>query len=151
MGLPEIQVQDVMTTSVVTVGPEESIQEAARRLSGSHISGMPVVAGTKVVGVISERDIIHALTPPVERERAMTLLEFLASPRDSEATPTKVVLVEDVMSRGVTTIPPTASIWEAASAMHRRRVKRLPVTDRDRKLVGIVSRADLIRAIGDGA
>jgi len=147
MNVEATEVRHVMTTAVVTVGPEDSIQEAALRLSSNRISGMPVVAGRRVVGVISESDIIQALTPPMERERGMTLLDFVMRAREPTQEPRRLALVEDVMSSAVSTIAPTASIWEAASAMHRRGVKRLPVIDDDNRLVGIVSRADLVRAI----
>jgi len=145
--MKEIAVQDVMTSDVVTVCPEDSIHEAARRLTGNRISGMPVVTGSLVVGIVSESDLIAALTPPAEREQGMTLLDFVMWNREPADQSQEPALVDDVMSRVVATIAPTATMWEAAAAMHRRGVKRLPVTDNDGRLIGIVSRADLVRAI----
>ena len=144
------EVRDVMTTSVITVGPEDSIHEAAVRLSANHISGMPVLARSQVVGVISESDIIQALTPPEERKRGMSLLDFVMATRSPSREPQhEPAVVDDVMSRVVTAVAPNATIWEAASEMHRRGVKRLPVTDQDGKLLGIISRGDLVRAIAN--
>lgn len=143
----EIQVREVMTTLVVSVRPENSIHEAAVRLSANRISGMPVVTGGDVVGVISESDIIQALIPPADRERGMTVLDLIIRSREPPSEPATPTLVRDVMSKVVTSVGATASIWEAASVMHRRGVKRLPVTDDDGQLVGIISRADLVRAI----
>lgn len=145
--MKEIAVQDVMTTDVVTVSPEDSIHEAARRLTGNRISGMPVVTGRLVVGIVSESDLIAALTPLAERERGMTLLDFVMWTREPADRSHEPAVVDDVMSKVVATIAPTATMWEAAAAMHRRGVKRLPVTDNEGRLIGIVSRADLVRAI----
>ena len=145
--MKEIEVQDVMTTEVVIVSPEDSIQEAARRLAGNRISGMPVVTGRLVVGIVSESDLIAALTPLAERERGMTLLDFVMWTREPTDRSHEPAVVDDVMSKVVATIAPTATMWEAAAAMHRRGVKRLPVTDNEGRLIGIVSRADLVRAI----
>ena len=138
---------DVMTRDVATVHPEAPLLDAVKLMASRRISGMPVVAGKRVVGVISESDIIQALTPPMERERGMTLLDFVMRAREPVQERHQLALVEDVMSSLVSSIAPTASIWEAGSAMHRQGVKRLPVVDDEGRLVGIISRADLVRAI----
>jgi CBS domain-containing protein len=141
----ETVVRDVMTAAVVTVVPEDSIREAARRMLGNRIGGMPVVAGRRVVGVVSEGDIIDALTPADDRERGRTVLDLVMAGR--EPAPSRPRCVEDIMSKWVVAVPPTATIWEAASTMHRRGIKRLPVTDDEGRLVGIITVADLIRAV----
>src|SRR6266571_5218775 len=105
--MKETEVREVMTTTVVTVTPEDSIHEAALRLAGNRISGMPVVAGRLVVGVVSESDLIQALTPPLERERGMTLLDFVMANREPAEEPHAPAVVEDVMSRVVATVTPT--------------------------------------------
>ncbi|HEU5001790.1 MAG TPA: CBS domain-containing protein [Actinomycetota bacterium] len=149
--MDEISVKDVMTIRVVTVTPEDSIHEAALRLAGNRISGMPVVAGRLVIGVVSESDLIQAMTPLEDRDRGMTVLDYVMAHREPRTRP-EPTRVEHVMSRLVATISPHARVWEAAAEMHQRGVKRLPVTDDDGRLVGIISRADLVRAIAqDGA
>lgn len=146
----DMQVRDVMSRLVVTVSPEDTIHEAAGRLARHAISGMPVVAGRRVVGMVSESDIIDALTPQEESEAGMTLLDFMVN-KGRRATEQHAHLrVEDVMSTVVIDVSGFENLWEAASIMHRRGVNRLPVTDDDGHLVGIVSRADLVRAIARG-
>lgn len=146
----DMQVKHVMSALVTTASPENSIHQAAERLSGNSISGMPVVVGRKVVGMVSESDIIWALTPQEEREAGMTLLDFMGRVRRRGSEPNKHLKVSDIMSTAVIKIAPSASLWKAAALMHSHSVKRLPVTDNDGQLVGIVSYADLVRAIARG-
>jgi len=145
--MSEIQVQDVMSELVTTVAPEDTIHEAAEQLARNSVSGMPVVTGTRVVGMVSESDIIWALTPEQEREAGMTILDFMMRFRHRDTAPNEHLRVRDIMSTLVASVSPYASIWKAASIMHSRGIKRLPVTDNEGHLVGIVSRADLIQAI----
>lgn len=148
--MSDMQVKHVMSERVTTVSPDHSIHEAAERLARDSISGMPVVVDRKVVGMVSESDIVWALTPQEEREAGMTLLDFMAHSRRRELEPHKHLRVSDVMSTAVIDIPPFASLWKAAGLMHSHSVKRLPVTDNEGRLVGIVSHADLVRAIARG-
>jgi len=143
----DIQVKDVMTERVITVSPEDSIHEAADRLARNSISGMPVVVGRRVVGMVGESDIIWALAPEKVREAGMTLLDFVIHVRERHTEPNQRLRVSDVMSGAVVPISAFASLWKAAAAMHEHGVKRLPVTDNYGQLVGIVSRADIVRAI----
>lgn len=148
--MSDMQVKHVMSERVTTVSPDHSIHEAAEQLARDSISGMPVVVDRKVVGMVSESDIVWALTPQEERETGMTLLDFMAHTRRREIDPDKHLRVSDVMSTAVVKIPPFASLWKAAALMHSHSVKRLPVTDNEGQLVGIVSHADLVRAIARG-
>lgn len=146
--MSDVKVQDVMTHLVVMLYPTDSVHEAARRLARNRISGAPVVEAGKVVGVVSESDLIRAVTPPVRGNYGASILDILSviarvKPRGHEHGRT----VGDVMSTLVIDVAPSASIWKAASIMERRDVKRLPVVDDEGYLLGIVSRADLIKAI----
>lgn len=146
----DIQVKHVMSELVTTASPEDPIQVAAEQLARNSISGMPVVAGGKVVGMVSESDIIWALVPQKERDAGMTILDFMMRSQSKDAEPVRNLTVSDIMSAAVIDISPLASLWKAASVMHRHGVNRLPVTDNDGRLVGIVSRADLVQAIAHG-
>jgi CBS domain-containing protein len=143
----DMQVKDVMSELVTTVTPEDSIHEAAGRLARNSISAMPVVVDRRVVGMVSEGDIIYALTPEEVREAGMTVLDFMLYSRRRVTEPDKHIRVKNVMSTVVIGISPFASLWEAAALMHSHNVKRLPVNDNQGRLVGIVSRADLVRAM----
>lgn len=143
----DIQVKHVMSELVTTASPEDPIHDAAERLARNSISGMPVVAGGKVVGMVSESDIIWALVPQNERDAGMTIVDFMMRSRSRDTEPVQKLIVGDIMSAAVIDISPFASLWKAASVMHRHGVNRLPVTDNDGQLMGIVSRADLVQAI----
>lgn len=146
--MADTMVQDVMTHLAVMLYPNETIYEAVRRLARNGISGAPVVEAGKVVGIVSESDLIHALMPPTRHDRGASVLDVLsaigrAQPRTHHGKKT----VADVMSTIVFEVAPASSIWKAASIMERKGIKRLPVVDDDGYLVGIISRADVVKAM----
>jgi CBS domain-containing protein len=146
------QVKDFMTTDPVTVTPMDSVETVLNRLEERHISGLPVVdkAG-KVVGIVSEADLLF-------RERPIRLPLYLAfldgiiylDPLDHFVQQLKKslgVFVQDVMTPNPITIAPDAPISQAADVMLEQRVNRLPVVDEAGKLVGIITRDDLLQAL----
>jgi Predicted transcriptional regulator, contains C-terminal CBS domains len=144
----DIKVKDVMTHLVVTVRPQDSIQEAARRLLDNRISGAPVVERGRLVGVFSEADLVAAYTPPARTGTPFVAVDpimFLLRgtvPREAGHT-----TVADIMTRDVVSVSPDASLWEAASLIDRHGIRRLPVVDPDGYVVGVLARADLVRAM----
>lgn len=137
-----------MTRLFVALKPTDSIHYAAQRLSRNHISGAPVIEHGKVVGVISESDIIRAAYRP-KRGIVTNFLDAVAN-ATHETTPQtlRATRVADAMSTPAVTAPPEMTIWEAAALTQRHGVKRLPVVDHDGYLIGVISRADLVRVIG---
>lgn len=143
-----IKVSDVMTHLVVTSRPEETIHEAARRMLSNRISGAPVVVEGRVVGIISEADLVAMFAPPPSSRGALTAPEpFALLLRGGVPRPDTGVTVAEVMTDDVVTVSPTASLWEAASLIQRHGIRRLPVVDDRGYLVGIVARADLVRSM----
>lgn len=119
-----MKIKDVMTKQVVTVASEASLKEAASVLAERRVSGLPVVdADGAVVGVISEADI---LSKEAGENDARTVREAMTSP--------------------ARTIGPGRPVAEAARRMLEEAVNRFPVVDEDGHLIGIVTRADLVRA-----
>jgi len=146
--MADVKVQSVMTREVVVLHPSDTIHHAAQLLSLNGISGAPVVEDRKVVGIVSESDLIHAVMPPVPVDRGASIIDILsivgrAKPRAYEHGKN----VAEAMSPLVIKVSPSASIWKAASIMEQKGVKRLPVVDDEDRLVGVVSRADLIKAL----
>jgi CBS domain-containing protein len=136
-----MNVADAMTGDVITVSTETSLKDAAASLARHQISGLPVLDGTDVIGVISEADIVVRTTG--SRESPGLLRELFAGwkrPAGVEET-----RVGEAMTSPAITIAPQRSVAEAARVMVEHRVNRLPVVD-DSRLVGIVTRADLVRA-----
>lgn len=146
--MSDVKIKDVMTHLVVMLYPTDTIHEAAIRLARNRISGAPVVEDGKVIGIVSESDLIHAVMPPVPIDRGASILDVLsvlgrAKPRSHEHGKTVV----EVMSPLVIQVSPETSIWKAASIMERKGIKRLPVVDDEDYLLGIVSRGDLVKAM----
>jgi CBS domain-containing protein len=143
-----IKVRDVMTHLVVMLYPQDTLNEAARRLSRNRISGAPVVEQDRVIGILSESDLIDASTPADVKGHGLSIFEWLPG-HPHAARPLGELRVGDVMTGNVATVAPDASVWAAAETMHRRGVKRLPVVDGRGYLIGIVSRGDLIQAMAE--
>jgi CBS domain-containing protein len=143
-----MKAKDVMTPEVTTVTPETSVLEAIRLMLQRKISGLPVVdaAGT-LVGMVSEGDFLRRAELGTERH-APRWIEFLAGPgRLANAyVHAKGRKVRDVMTAKVHAVEDDASLNEIVEMMERHRVKRVPVLRRG-KLVGIVTRANLLRAL----
>jgi CBS domain-containing protein len=140
-------VRDVMTSAVHVVTPETPLKEVARLLGDQRISGVPVVDSLGlVVGVVSEADfLIKERGAGGVRHRPLARL--LGDSRESRDALAKLAAetAGQAMSSPAVTIGPERPLSEAASLMTSRRVNRLPVVERSR-LVGIVTRADLVRA-----
>jgi CBS domain-containing protein len=146
--MAEVKVRDVMTHLVVTLYPSDSILEAARRLARNNVSGAPVVEGGKVIGMVSESDLIRAAMPPHETRRPVSVLDMLVLLNTARAGQhDHGKRVEDIMTPIVVDISPDASVWEAAALMDHKGIKRLPVIDGEGYLIGVISRADVVKAM----
>lgn len=141
-----MKVRELMTENVVTVRPEASLREAATLLTENRVSGLPVVADSgDVLGVLSEADIVAKASGGTGHEG---LLSWLFDPQVGEAK-TAARSVGEAMSSPAMTIAPTRPVHEAARKMVSDGVNRLPVVE-DGKLVGILTRADIVRAFTRG-
>lgn len=144
-----VPVSDVMTKKVVTIRRGADLQEAAALLSENRISGMPVVDdNNRVIGVVSEADILILAGMKREHTFKDLLRNILGEPVTARATPGNKV--EYVMSFPPVTCKADDTIADVAKILDERRIKRLPVVDNDGKLLGIISRADIVRMIGRG-
>lgn len=140
---------DVMTQQVLTVTPATPIREIASLLYTKNISGVPVVDESgQVVGIVSEGDLMGHAAAIGERPRRRSWLAALTGGAELAHDYAKAhgAIAEDVMSRGVQTIAETATLPDVVKLMERHRIKRLPV-ERDGKLVGIVTRRDILRIL----
>ncbi len=141
-----MKVQDVMTTDVATTGPDAPLKEAALELVRRRISGMPVVDGDgRVLGVVSEADILAKEGD--DRRGGGGFLQWLVDPGDPWITARfDAVTVGEAMSQPAQTIAADRPLADAATVMLDEGINRLPVVDDDGKLIGLVSRGDLVRA-----
>jgi len=137
-----MKVKDIMTSDVVTIGPEASLKEVAGILAARKISGLPVVGENgEVVGIVSETDILFKERGDSKRG---TKLSWLFGGVE-EQVKLEARTAGEAMSAPAHTIGPGRPVAEAAARMLDASVNRLPVVDGGR-LVGIVTRADLVRA-----
>src|SRR5271165_7118344 len=148
-----MRAMDVMTTHVITVGPDTSVQEVAKILSERSISGVPVVdAENRLIGIVSEGDLLHRVETGterrVQRRRRSWWLDTIGSDEELARAYVKSHgrTAGDVMTSEVTSVSDTTELADIANLLETKRIKRVPVL-RDGKLVGIVSRANLVRAL----
>jgi CBS domain-containing protein len=138
---------DIMTPNVITVGPEDAVQDVARLLLRNQISGAPVVdARGAIIGVVSEGDLMRRAEIDTDEKRSWWRRAWAGRERLArDYVRTNARKVADVMSSPAITVGPDTSLREVASLLERKGIKRVPIVDGG-KLVGIISRANLLRA-----
>lgn len=148
------KVEEIMTRNVIAVKEDDSVQDVATVFKTNHIAGAPVVNDRgEVVGVISEADILKVLDTFRWYTPIVTTLDLLHIhgekshdiQRDIEKVGT--MSVKEVMSPNPETVAPDTFIDDAAQIMHSTGFNRLPVVDETGKLVGIVTRADIVASL----
>ena len=143
---------DVMTTNVITVDPDTPVQALATLLSERGISGVPVVdKDSRLVGIVSEGDLLHRAETGTERRiqrRRSRWLDNFASDQEAARDYVKAHgrTVREIMTREVISVSDMTELADIATLLETKRIRRVPVV-RDGKLVGIVSRANLVRAL----
>jgi CBS domain-containing protein len=144
-----MKAKDIMTTAVMTVTADSTVANAIRLMLQRKISGLPVVdAAGRVVGMVTEGDLLRRAETGTERRRPRWL-EFLLGPGRlaEEYTHAHGRKVEEVMSPSPVTAGEETSLEEIVRLMEKRQIKRVPIV-RGEQLVGIVSRANLLHALG---
>lgn len=140
-------VGEVMTSEVVEAHPETSSKDVARLLDRHRVSGLPVVDhDDKVIGVISETDLMHRQAASSGLGRGRRFREP-ARQRSAghAATAARATTAEELMSTPAVTVHPEQRVADAARIMERHRVDRLPVVDEEDRLIGIATRRDLLQ------
>ena len=143
-----MKARDIMSTKVVTVSPETSVRDIAALMVEKHVSGLPVLNdnGT-LVGMISEGDLLRRPELGTEKHRRRWASFFSGADEQArEFTKSHGLRAGDVMTAQVLHVSEDTSLGDVVNLMEKHRIKRLPVL-RDGKLVGIVSRVDLLRAL----
>lgn len=148
-----MQVRDVMTRRVITVTPASSLREAMSLLQEHRISGLPVVRDVRLVGVITEGDIVKRareelpwyayVTSPMD---VMPLPDFPLETWAQKARHLMAQPVSTIMTRKVIVADPAMDLTDVAELLTGRHVNRLPVLEGE-KLVGIIARADVVKGL----
>jgi CBS domain-containing protein len=132
-------VSDVMSSPAVTVRPEDSVKTALQLLDEHSVTALPVVSGDRLVGVLSEADVICDGVPRDLGHHVSAL------PRDVEEGGLRVVA--ELMNHHPVYIGPDTDLSVAADLLNQTTVKSLPVVDGDGRVVGVVSRRDIVRVL----
>lgn len=142
-----MQAIDIMTPGVITATPDTAIGELIRLMLSHQVSAIPIVDGTTVVGIVSEGDLIRRAELGTGK-RPSRWLELIASRAHLAAdyVHTHGHTARQVMTTPVITVADTTPVDEIAALLESRHIKRVPVL-RDGQLLGIVSRANLLRAL----
>lgn len=147
-----MQAKHIMTRDVVTVSADTSVGAAARLMTERRISALPVVdAAGRLEGIVSEGDLAFRVETGTERPRSWWLsLVSSADDRAADFVKAHGRSVADVMTRDVVTVDEAAPLADIARILEERHIKRVPVLE-DGRLAGIVSRADLVRALASAS
>ena len=137
------RVRAVMTPEVVTVGKQASFKELAATMADHRVSALPVLdEDGRVAGIVSEADLLlKEEFPEPEQDLPLWWTRWARLDRAKAAAS----VARDLMTVAVVAVSPDATVAEAARRMHTAKVKRLPVVDRSGRLLGIVSRSDLLK------
>ncbi|GFO98091.1 putative signal transduction protein with CBSdomains [groundwater metagenome] len=152
-----MKVKDAMNTDVITCKPDDPVSTLVELFKNNHISGMPVVENEKVVGIVSETDLLKLFKAP-----EISVDMFLPSPFEIIEIPIRSVIrfeefkkaledvrmkpVKDIMKKKIYSISPDSTLEDASNTMVKYKVNRLPVIENG-KLVGILVRSDIISGL----
>jgi len=154
-----MKVKDLMTKNVITFSPDMTIKEAMEILVKNNIGGAPVVENGKLVGIITQRDILSYLDMAYKRQGWI----FIPTPFDIIEIPRVTALpyekfteiyeslgkekIGDIMQKKVYFVEPDDDIEDAIQLLGKGKINRLPVVDKDREVVGIITRGDILRGL----
>ena len=144
-----MKASDIMTSPVITVGPDTAVRHIAALLFKHRISAVPVLENGKLAGIISEADLLHRHeigTEGTARSSSWWLQLVSADRSVADYVKSHATRARDIMTRDVVSVTPDAPIAEIATLLEKRGIKRVPVLQ-DGKLVGIVSRSNLVQAL----
>lgn len=144
-----MRVKDMMTKRPVTIGPDDTFRKAVQLMAFKNISGCPVVKNSKLVGVVTQTDIIRAVDIYGKINRNGDVFSLLVSMLKSKSNTSHLrkllnVKVSKIMNSNVVSIGIDHDIYEAARLMNKHDIDRLPVVD-DSQLVGILSKKDIMK------
>lgn len=143
----EITAADIMTREVATVREDTPLAEVAAVMGARGIAGLPVLASDdKVVGVISEKDFLARMGVLAD-QNFMSLVAHCLASKGCVALPIKNQQAKDLMTSPAEVISPALPVQEIAALFRARKINRVPVVDDMGRILGIVSRADLIKAL----
>ena len=146
-----MRARDVMVRAVATTSPDTAVEELARLMINLRVSGVPVMdRDGRLVGIVTEGDLLRRVETGTERHRPRRSQPFSSNSRlVAEYIKSHAKRVADIMTREVFSVEEMATLGEIADLLETKHIKRVPVVH-DGKIVGIVSRADLLKVLASG-
>ncbi len=144
----ESRVRLIMTSNVVTVTPDTSVDEVARLIWEHKIGSVPVVENGHVVGIVTDYDLITRETDydaPVFFSFLEAYFRIPGTGDEEQLRRILAISARQLMSSPAVTVGPDDTLQDVATLMYDKRLNALPVVDDDNALVGIVTRADVVR------
>ena len=140
-----MKVKNAMSTKIDYTTPKAKVKEVSKLIFTHHINGLPVLKDKKLVGFITERDILNQFFPSMRE-----YLEDIVNEANFEKMEKKIDVIfamsaDKIMSKKLVTVTPETPLLEAQSLMFVSKVGRLPVVDKNKHLVGIISKGDIFK------
>ncbi|MFO0753914.1 MAG: CBS domain-containing protein [Thermodesulfovibrionales bacterium] len=146
----KVSVEEVMTREVVSIKGDADIHKVSSLLAQHRVSGLPVVDEENlVVGVVTEADVLSMAGIGRGHTFKDIVRHILGDPLPKHTV--SACLVREVMTSPAITTTPDADIRDVAAVLNEKRIKRLPVVDGRGALIGVISRADVVRVMGDAS
>ncbi|HCG31064.1 MAG TPA: IMP dehydrogenase [Chloroflexi bacterium] len=150
----DARVATIMSTDVIAVTPETSVTELARLMVEHDVSGIPVVDDGILVGLVTEVDVVSReidVDPPAFGTFLDAIFRLPWDKSDEELRRVLASTAGELMTRDVKTISPDAPIRDAANMMFKQELNPLPVVDDHGRLLGIISRSDIVRLVAEAS
>ncbi|MFN4132340.1 MAG: HPP family protein [Caldimicrobium sp.] len=141
--IKEIKAKDIMNPQVIFASPEETLEEIVRKLVKAKISGLPIVENEKVIGLLSEKDIFKKLEIDMNFKALSIFLNLEKTIQNWERL--KNSKAKEIMTTPAITIEENSSVEEVFKIIKMHKINRIPVVNYQGKLVGIITREDLLK------
>lgn len=140
-----MKVKDAMSKKIDYTTPKAKLKDVSKLIFDHHINGLPVLKGKKLVGFITERDILQEFYPSMKEYMEDIVNEANFEKMEKKVSQIFEMSAEKIMSKKIITVTPETPLLEAQSRMFVGKVGRLPVVDKDKRLVGIISKGDIFK------
>ena len=146
-----MKVKDIMIKNVTTLSSDIPAMDAVKKLFELEISGLPVVdSDGRLVGMFTEKDLLKAILPSYVEKVGKFIYEENPKGTKKKLEDLSGIKVKDLMRKEVVTITEETDCYEAARVMLTQKARRVPVIDRENKVIGIVARCDVLKAFMSG-
>jgi CBS domain-containing protein len=140
-----MKVLNAMSTRVDHTTPKSKVRDVSKLIFGHHINGLPVVEGKKVVGFVTEKDILAQFFPSMKEYMEDPVNETNFEKMEKKIAAIFEMPVDKIMSKKPVTVTPETPLLKAQSLMFIKKVGRLPVVDKNKNIVGIISKGDIFK------